>query len=109
MTSSNFILSLLREKMDILFSWGFQNETPIENGLQFIVNGFLFNGMVKVIYNQDDGYFNIRLEHIDGTLFSEKTNIQSSELVNIIDNLVENNCSPSEYKQMVIAEYETFS
>lgn len=64
MTSSNLILAALREKMDILLSWGFQNEAPIENGLRFDVKGFLFVGNVMITHNQDAGYYSIRLERL---------------------------------------------
>ena len=58
---SDSILSLLNEQMEILFSWGFNNEVLMENGLQFNVQGFLFNGIVKVIFCEENSSFIIRL------------------------------------------------
>lgn len=106
MTSSNLILATLREQMDILLSWGFHNETTIDKGLQFDVNGFLFKGGVKITQNQEAGNYSIRLERFDGTLFLERADISPFELVGTLDRLIENNYSSAEYEQLVIAEYE---
>lgn len=78
----------------------------MENGLQFCVHGFLFKGIVKVVFCGEGGSFIIRLENLDGSLESERTDVQLTSLVSTIDSLVEKNCSQEEYEEMVKKEYE---
>lgn len=105
MEMANYILSILRTQVVILFTWGFHNATAIENGLQFNVLGFLFSGIVQVIYDDGSDTFIVRLNNADGSLHSERTDVYLDELVNVIDGLVEKDCSQEEYEAKVKAEY----
>lgn len=101
------ILSILNSQMIVLGSWGFHNEATIENGIKFNVCGYIFKGIVKVIINETKSSYNICLENDNGILITKKDDICPEELVNVIDALVEKNCSQEEYEKKVIAECKT--
>ena len=65
---AEYILSILRSQLMIVFSWGANSFIGLENGLKFKVQGFKHNGWVKVLYNEATDLFDI--EFID---FNDKT------------------------------------
>lgn len=105
MKMANYILNILCSQVVILMSWGFHNAAAIENGLRFNVQGFLFAGIVKVIYEGGSDTFIVRLEKADGSLYAERENVYLDSLVSVIDGLVEKDCSQEEYDAKVSAEY----
>ena len=51
MEMAKYIMRILRSQLMVMWSWGFNNPTAIENGLQFRVQGFKFKGIVEVVYD----------------------------------------------------------
>ena len=83
MELANYILSVLRTDMMVMFSWGFRKPIAIKNGLRFFVNGFKHQGWVEVVYDEGWDLFTIRL--IKGGKLVKEIDM----LVNTIDNAVE--------------------
>lgn len=82
---TNYIISILRTKLMIVFSWGFHSASTLENGLKFNVNGYKYQGEVVITYNAGSDLFDVKLtatgEEIEG--------IYADNLVNVIDNHIE--------------------
>ena len=106
MDLNSYFVALPKDQEEILLSWGLNNTNSIENGIQFSVNGFLFKGIVKVIFNETDNTFSIRLMNPDDGFDSQKDGVKLNELINSIDMLVEKNCSLEAYRNQVKAQYE---
>lgn len=102
MEIAKYIISILRSQAGIVLSWGFHNAVALRNGLGFLVQGFLFSGIVKVLYDEGSDTFTVRLEKRDGTLFKERQGVYFDELVDVIDGLVER--CPN-YEKRVRQEY----
>ena len=102
MEMANYIISILRSRAGIVMSWGFHNAAALQNGLAFRVQGFLFTGVVKVLYDEGSDAFNVRCEKKDGSLVKERQDVYFDELVNVIDRLVER-CP--DYENRVRQEY----
>ena len=49
---AEYILTILRSQLMVVFSWGFNSPTrlPEDRGLRFNVEGFKYTGAVEVIY-----------------------------------------------------------
>ena len=56
-----YILTILKTKLDIVASWGLDPETlrPIKYGIQFHVQGFKHTGLVQVILNEGEDLFDM--------------------------------------------------
>lgn len=106
MVSMHCVLSILKEKKDIFYSWGVSDEVVQEDRFFFSVNGFCFCGKVIVVVNPVIESFTIRLEDSKGNLYSERTGIHLDRLIGTIDGLVEHNGTQKEYEQRVLKEYE---
>jgi len=102
MEMAKYIISILRCQAGIVMSWGFHNAVALRNGLGFRVQGFLFTGIVRVLYDEGSDTFTVRLEKRDGSLFKERQDVYFDELVDVIDRLVER-CP--DYENRVRAEY----
>ncbi len=102
MRMAQYILSILRSQAGIVMSWGFHNAVALRDGLGFHVQGFLFTGIVKVLYDEGSDTFSVRLEKRGGSLYKERREVYFDELVNVIDALVER-CP--DYENRVRAEY----
>ena len=102
MEMAKYIISILRSQAGIVMSWGFHNAVALQNGLAFRVQGFLFKGVVKVLYDEGSDAFNVRCEKRDGSLWRERQFVYFDELVNVIDGLVER-CP--DYENRVRQEY----
>lgn len=99
---AQYILSILRSQAGIVMSWGFHHAIALRDGLGFRVQGFLFTGIVKVLYDEGSDTFSVRLEKRGGSLYKERREVYFDELVNVIDALVER-CP--DYENRVRAEY----
>lgn len=99
---ANYILSIFKTNLSIVWSWGFHNPKAIQNGLAFKVQGFLHRGWVLVEYNGGSDLFDIKL--LSNRLKEVKfiQGIYVDELVDVIDDMVE--CC-NDYDQMVKDEY----
>lgn len=98
----NYILSIFRTQPVTVFSWGFHNAIPTQNGIRFYTDGFLHKGLVEVSLNYGKDLFEVRLFNIDGSLQSLTEDIYCDELVEVIDRLVER-CQ--DYEERVSEEY----
>ena len=89
MEMTNYILSILKINLNVVWSWGFNSPKPLQNGLSFKVQGFLHRGWVVIKYNEGSDLFDIKLfsdqleevKSIEGVYFDE--------LVDVIDDAVE--------------------
>ena len=92
---AEYILQILRSQLMVVFSWGFTSPTslPCDKGLAFRVDGFMFQGEVKVIYNDGADLFEVHLSngHVEEDVYADC-------LVQVIDGLVERT---NNYKQSV--------
>ena len=83
---AEYILQILRSQLMVVFSWGFNSPTslPCDKGLAFRVDGFMFQGEVKVIYNDGADLFEVHLSngHVEEDVYADC-------LVQVIDGLVE--------------------
>lgn len=102
MEMANYILSIFKANLNVVWSWGFHNPKPLENGLTFKVQGFLHKGWVLVEYNQGSDLFDIKL--LSDKLKEVKSieGIYVDQLVDVIDDMVE--CCEN-YDQRVKDEY----
>ena len=89
MEMANYILQILRTRLGIVFSWGFNSPRKINNGLRFNVQGFLHRGEVEVIYNEGRDLFELRTFNADGSIKDVSEDVYFDCLVNVIDGLVE--------------------
>lgn len=101
---ANYILSILKCNITYLWSWGAHNFKGIENGLEFSVQGFIFTGQVRVVYEAGSDTFKIQLVRA-GEIVKEETDIYLDNLTDVIDGMVEKDCSMEEYEQKVNATY----
>lgn len=99
---ANYILSILRTQLMIVFSWGFHNANAIENGLAFFVNGYLHKGKVEVVYDAGWDLFTVRTINRDGGVKQQEEGVYLDCLVSVIDTMVER--SP-DYKERVKKDY----
>jgi hypothetical protein len=94
-------MSILKTQLMVVWSWGFHNAKAIENGLRFNVQGFKFQGVVEIVYNEGRDLFDISfikankvVKSIDGVYFDM--------LIDVIDDFVER---VSNYEERVQKEY----
>lgn len=88
MEISSYILQILRSQLVIVFSWGFHNPVAVKNGLRFLVNGYLHQGWVEILYDEGIDLFIVRtLEN--GAVKEETTDVYLDCLVLVVDRMVE--------------------
>ena len=102
MEMANYILAILRTSQNIVWSWGFHNPKPLENGLSFRVQGFLHKGWVVVEYNEGSDLFDIKLLTNQFKEVKSIEGIYVDQLIDVIDDAVE--CCDN-YDQKVKDEY----
>ena len=88
---TDYILSILRMELMVVFSWGFHRPTALPNdeGLAFKVNGFKHKGWVFVRYNEGKDLFDVELRGNDMTIIRLIEDVYFDQLVNVIDHAVE--------------------
>ena len=99
---AQYILSILRMQLMVVFSWGFHSAYAIENGLAFFVNGYLHKGKVEVVYDEGWDLFTVRTINGDGTVKEQQEGVYIDGLVAAIDAMVEK-CP--DYKERVRKDY----
>ena len=82
---ANYIISILRTKLMIVFSWGFHSASALDNGLKFLVDGYKYTGEIIIKYNEGTDLFNIEFTTTGETI----NDVYADNLVNIIDNHIE--------------------
>lgn len=100
---AEYIMMILKSRLNILFSWGARRFTAIQDGLMFHVQGYLLNGWVKVVYNYGSDAFDVYF------LTNKKELIKKEEayidnLTDLIDFNVEKDGS-FDYDQRVREQY----
>lgn len=101
MEMAQYIMSILKAKLMVVWSWGFNSPMAIPYGLRFKVQGFKFRGVVEVVYNEVRDLFEVSFI-IRGKVVEVVEDIYFDMLVDVIDNKVE---KTSDYKKRVEREY----
>jgi RNA processing factor Prp31 len=86
----------------VMWSWGFNSPTALQNGLMFKVQGFIFKGWVKVVYNEGKDLFDVTLLNSKLEVKKEIEGIFFDQLVDVIDDLDE---KTNDYENRVKQEY----
>ena len=96
---AEYILQILKRQLMVLFSWGPHNfkRLPGDKGLSFQVEGFKYQGKVKVVYDEGQDLFEV---HLDNGQVEDM--VYADSLVNVIDGLIERT---DNYKERVETEY----
>lgn len=102
MEMAQYIMSILKSQTMAVWSWGFNTPRTIENGLIFKVQGFIHNGWVKVVYNEDSDLFEVILLASKMVVKERHEGVYFDMLVDVIDNAVER-CK--NYEKRVENEY----
>ena len=97
---AEYILQILRSQLIVVFSWGFHKpqRLPNDTGLSFMVEGFKYQGEVRVVYNEGTDLFDVELVYINEII----DDVYLDCLVNVIDGLVE---QTSDYNKRVCIQY----
>ena len=101
MEMASYIISILRTQLMVVWSWGFNSPIAIENGLRFKVQGFKFQGLVEVKYDEGADLFNVSFIK-RGEVFMSVNGVFVDSLVEVIDTTVE---KTSDYEERVKEEY----
>ena len=99
---ANYILRILKSRIFIILSWGFNSPIRLENGLKFKVQGYIHSGWVAVLYNEGNDLFDVSLLNPDGTVKKRETDVYLDCLVDVIDGMVERT---PDYRDRVKEEY----
>lgn len=94
---TNYILSILKTDLNIVWSWGFHNPKPLENGLSFKVQGFLHKGWVVIKYNEGSDLFDLKLMTNQLKEVKIIEGVYVDQLIDVIDDAVEC-CDNYDYK-----------
>lgn len=88
MELANYIMSVFRTSPMVVLSWGFHTPVAINNGLRFHVQGFLFRGVVEIVYDEGWDLFSVRLLR-NGEVVKEQDMVYVDMLIGLIDSWVE--------------------
>lgn len=88
MNTASFLMRVLMAQRMKVWSWGIHNVSGYENGLEFNVQGFKFNGKVIINYNQGLDLWDIDFAK-NGKCVKSIEGIYSEDLVDVIDREVE--------------------
>ena len=97
---AEYILSILRTKLMVVFSWGFHRPTALPNdeGLAFKVNGFKHKGWVLVKYDEGKDLFDVELRDKSLNVIRNIEDVYFDQLIHVIDHAVERT---SDYEKRV--------
>jgi hypothetical protein len=102
MEMANYIYSILKSQLNILWSWGLNSPVALSNGLQFKIQGFKHKGYVTIIYNEGKDLFDISLFNCQMVIIKKNKDVYFDQLVEAIDNEVE---KVNDYENRVKQEY----
>lgn len=93
-------MQILHSRLIVVFSWGFHKPQRLPNdaGLSFMVEGFKYQGEVRVVYNEGADLFDVEL--VDTNEKFEDVYLDC--LVRVIDGAVERT---SDYEKRVREQY----
>lgn len=92
---AKYILDIILINPVTPMSWGLKDPIPCYSeslsmpGLQIHVQGFKYTGNVQILLNQGSDTFEVRLTDNSGDILSTTKDVYLSDLVSVIDNLVE--------------------
>lgn len=95
---AQYIISIFKMQLMIVFSWGFNSACALENGLKFHVNGYKYAGGVIVKYNEYTDLFDVEFTATKEII----EDIYADNLVRTIDYHVEYS---KQYKEQVKQTY----
>ena len=97
---AEYIMQILHSRLIVVFSWGFHKPQRLPNdaGLSFMVEGFKYQGEVRVVYNEGADLFDVEL--VDTNEKFEDVYLDC--LVRVIDGAVERT---SDYEKRVREQY----
>lgn len=96
-----YILSIFNTQLNVVWSWGFHNPNPIENGIGFQVQGFKFKGYCEVKYDEGKDSFTFLMYNSDNTILKTVEDCYFDNLVQVIDSEVETDLVNNKYKRQV--------
>lgn len=96
-----YIISIFQTQIVVVWSWGFNSPIAIENGLRFKVQGFKFQGIVEVKYDEGRDLFIVSFIE-DGIVVKTVDGVFCDSLIEVIDNTVE---KTDDYVERVKKEY----
>ena len=104
MNTTRVIMRELSAHPSEVLSWGLSQFRILQGdtGIIFHVQGYKFNGWVKVVYDEGADLFNIIFLSNDSKTIEEKKGIYLDELVNTIDEYVE---KTSDYNERIQNQY----
>ena len=103
MNMANYILRILKSRIFIILSWGFNSPIHLENGLKFKVQGYIHSGWVEVLYNEGSDLFEVSTLNADGSIKRKENDVYLACLVDVIDGMVERT---EDYKERVEQDYK---
>ena len=97
---AEYIMQILRSRLMVVFSWGFHKPQRLPNdaGLSFMVEGFKYQGEVRVVYNEGADLFDVELVDTNEKI----EDVYLDCLVRVIDGVVERT---SDYEKRVREQY----
>lgn len=97
---AEYILQILRSQLMVVFSWGFHKPQRLPNdaGISFMVEGFKYQGEVRVVYNEGADLFDIELVDTNEKI----EDVYLDCLIRVIDGVVERT---SDYEKRVREQY----
>ena len=104
---AQYILQILKSRLNILFSWDARRFTAIQDGLIFHVQGYLLNGWVKVLYNEGTDAFDVYFLTNKKELIKKVEEAYIDNLVDVIDWNVEKDDS-FDYDKRVKEQYSNY-
>lgn len=104
---AQYILQILKSRLNIMFSWGCSKFTAIQDGLTFHVQGYLLNGWVKVVYNYGTDAFDVYFLTNKKELIKKVEEAYIDNLVDVIDFNVEKDGS-FDYDKRVKEQYSIY-
>lgn len=99
-----YIMSIFSTQPNVVMSWGVCKFRALQgnSGIIFHVQGYKFNGWVKIVYDEGADLFNVFYLSNLGKTVKEQKGIYFDELVNTIDEYVE---KTPDYNQRVMQQY----
>lgn len=101
---AEYIMLILKSRLNVLFSWGVRRFTAIQDGLSFHVQGYLLNSWVKVVYNYGSDAFDVYFLNNKKEMIKKVEEAYIDNLVDVIDWNVEKDDS-FDYDQRVKEQY----
>ena len=97
---AEYIMQILRSRLMVVFSWGFHKpqRLPDDTGLSFMVEGFKYQGEVRVVYNEGADLFDVELVDTNEKI----EDVYLDCLIRVIDGVVERT---SDYEKRVREQY----